>query len=57
MPAASLMRLASKAFELKSARHRARRAAARGRIPDGGVRPRQALRPASAQPARGRFSS
>jgi len=53
MPAASMMRLASTAFSLKSARSTAQRSAARGRPVEGGARPRQSLRAAFAQPARG----
>ncbi len=52
MPAASLMRLASTAFSLQSARKNARRAAARGRPAAGRTRPRQSLKAAFAQPAR-----
>ena len=53
MPAASMMRLASTAFSLKSARSRAQRSAALGRPVEGGARPRQAIRAAFSQSARG----
>ncbi len=52
MPAASMMRLASSAFSMKTARARAQRAAARGLPVEGGVRPRQAIRAAFAQTVR-----
>ena len=53
MPAASMMRLASTAFSLTSARSTARRSAARGRPVDGGARPKLAIEAAYAQHARG----
>lgn len=51
MPVASMMRLASSAFSLKSERSRARRSAARGRPVHSGGRPRRTIRAASAQTA------
>lgn len=53
MPAASMMRLASTTFSLKSARSNAHRLAARGRPAKGGTRPRQSIRAGFAQPVRG----
>ncbi|MGE0797356.1 MAG: hypothetical protein AB7G13_24575 [Lautropia sp.] len=52
MPAASLMRLASSSFSLKTARSRAIQSAARGVAVERGVRPRRAIRAALAQTMR-----